>query len=329
MKDIIIITAYTPDFERENLLRNFVHGLDTTNFDVMVVSHSRLPDDLYEKVNYFIFDRENELLTDIKDKFGAWWSNGEFKVHTTESRGFNHCLACYRLVHAGINAARDLGYVKAHVVEYDTIIEGMEYFEDNSKLLDTYSIVWHRKAPGTFPEILSYPMSYKLNEINEGWFSLDFKDKIKSSYCKTVETFEQNLVDIEEKAFGKDHMTINAKGKGQSVIEKGITTNIYASHSGGGEVWSCPVVRKNKLLYFVLNKSEEQVQINLVVDHIRSIGMPIVPGEWRVIELGLYEKISELMIIKNSKEVTTYNFDEIGRDFYKSKNYIKANGKKD
>ena len=42
------------DYEREELLRKFVNQIDNTNFDIMVVSHSRLPDDLYEKVDYFI-----------------------------------------------------------------------------------------------------------------------------------------------------------------------------------------------------------------------------------------------------------------------------------
>ena len=290
----------------------------------MVVSHSRLPDDLYEKVNYFIFDKENELLTDIKDKFVRWWGNGKFTVHTTESRGSNHSVACYRLVHAGINAARDLGYEKAHVIEYDATVESMEYFEDNSKLLDTYNIVWHKKAPDTFPTILSYPMSYKLNEIDEGWFSLDFKDKIKASACKTVETFEQTLVDKEEKAYAWDHMVINGDGHGQSVEAKGLVTNVYASHAGGGEVWLCPIVdEEDNLIVFINNKAGKQTQVNLIVDHSKSIGVLIENNHWRLVNCGAYNEISELMVIRDSKEVTRYNFDELGRDLYKKKNYIK------
>lgn len=327
MKDIIIVTAYTPDFERENLLRNFVNGLDTTNFDVMVVSHSRLPDDLYEKVNYFIFDKENELLTDLKDKYGAWWSNGDFTVHTTEARKYNHSVACYRLVHAGINAARDLGYEKAHVIEYDATVESMEYFEYNSELLDAYNIVWHKKAPGTFPTILSYPMSYKLNEIDEGWFSLDFKDKIKTSVCKTVETFEQNLVDKEENAYAWDHTAINRDGWGQSVEVKGLVTNVYASHADGGEVWLCPIVNgEGNLIVFINNKSGNQIQVDLVVNHGKSIGVSTENNQWRLVNCGVYNEISELMVIRDSKEVTRYNFDELGRDLYKNVNYIKNNG---
>ena len=44
MKDLIIINSYTPDYEREELLRSFVKQIDKTDFDLMVVSHSRLPD---------------------------------------------------------------------------------------------------------------------------------------------------------------------------------------------------------------------------------------------------------------------------------------------
>ena len=74
----------------EGLLRNFVNEIDTTNFDIMVVSHTRLPDDLYDKVNYFVFDKENELLTDLDSKYEVFWANPYFRVMTTEARKFNH-----------------------------------------------------------------------------------------------------------------------------------------------------------------------------------------------------------------------------------------------
>ena len=33
IKDLIIISAYTPDFKREELMRSFINQIDKTNYD--------------------------------------------------------------------------------------------------------------------------------------------------------------------------------------------------------------------------------------------------------------------------------------------------------
>ena len=66
MKDLFLITAYTPDDERKNLLRDFISSIDKKLFDIMVVSHSSIPEDIINKVNYFIYDSSNVLLTDFE-----------------------------------------------------------------------------------------------------------------------------------------------------------------------------------------------------------------------------------------------------------------------
>ncbi len=45
LKDLFLITAYTPDDERKNLLRDFISSIDKKLFDIMVVSHSSIPED--------------------------------------------------------------------------------------------------------------------------------------------------------------------------------------------------------------------------------------------------------------------------------------------
>lgn len=310
MKDLIVISSHTPDFEREGLLRNFVNKIDTTNFDIMVVSHTRLPDDLYDKVNYFVFDKENELLTDLDSKYEVFWANSYFRILTTEARKFNHIRAAYKLFFVGISNAKALGYKKVHVVEYDTSLEDMSHFEENSKLLDDHSLVYYRRESGT-PVVISFPMSFNLEKLNEEWFRFQKEEIIKGSF-RTIEDWELEMIGNQNDTYAREYKALG----------KGITINLYASF--GKEVWHCPVVdEEGNLRLFINNEQENSLHIQSIVNGKQVVVTNTKPNMWGCVPLGKYEDINSLLMIKDSKEIIKYNFDEIGRESYKSRNVHK------
>lgn len=309
MKDLIIINSYTPDYEREELLRKFVNQIDKTNFDIMVVSHSRLPDDLYEKVEYFIFDKENEVLTNIESKYSSWWGNESFQIHTTESRKFNHSVAAYKLFFIGINNAKILGYKKAHIIEYDTLLNDMSHFNDNSKLLDNYSVIYYKT--NYTPALISFPMSFNLHKLNEEWFKLQ-KHKIINSDYKTLEDLEIFLLKQQQDTYYKSHETLK---------DGSIKINLYASF--GKEIWTCPLVDENNdLILFVNNKNKEDLKVKVVINENTIKNLVTKPNHWSIIRLSNYENTNNLLIIKQDKEIIEYDFTKIDKDTYKIKNYI-------
>ena len=58
MKELILITSHTPDNNREHLLRNLVKCVKNTEYDIMVVSHTPIPKDIMEDVDYFFFENQ-------------------------------------------------------------------------------------------------------------------------------------------------------------------------------------------------------------------------------------------------------------------------------
>jgi len=309
MKDLIIINSYTPDYEREELLRKFVNQIDNTNFDIMVVSHSRLPDDLYEKVDYFIFDKENEILTNIESKYDSWYGTKSFEIHTTEARQFNHSVAAYKLLFIGINNAKMLGYKKAHIIEYDTSLNDMSHFINNSKLLDNYSVIYYKT--NYTPSLISFPMSFNIDKLNEEWFKLQ-KSKIISGKYKTLEDLEFFLIKQQQNTHHKSHKTLE---------DGSIEINLYASF--GKEIWTCPLVdESNDLILFVDNKNKEELKIKVVINENIIKNLVTKPNHWSIIRLSKYEDTNKLLIIKQDKQIIEYDFDKIDKDTYKIKNYI-------
>ena len=66
MKDLIVIGSYCPDEERIQLLNNCVESLNglRKDFDIMILSHSIIPDYIIKKVDYSFYFKKNELIVD-------------------------------------------------------------------------------------------------------------------------------------------------------------------------------------------------------------------------------------------------------------------------
>jgi hypothetical protein len=71
MNDLIMVTAFCDTKEKEETLRNLVNQISTNKdrFDLMVISHSVIPDDIVEKCDYHslisrLFEEEKQMLTD-------------------------------------------------------------------------------------------------------------------------------------------------------------------------------------------------------------------------------------------------------------------------
>ena len=313
MKDLIIINSYTPDYEREGLLRNFVNQIDKTNFDLMVVSHSRLPDDLYEKVDYFIFDKENEVLTDIYSKYSILWGTPAFYISTTEGRKFNHSIAAYKLFFMGVNNARVLGYKKAHIIEYDTSLDNMSHFNENSELLDKYSLIYY-KTDYT-PALISFPMSFNITKLNEEWFESQKENIINSRY-KTLEDLELLLIKKQKNTYARSHNTLK---------DGSIKINLYASYKD--QILTCPVVDKNNnLILLVNNPLEETLHYRIIINQtiIKNFNIPL--RNWATLLLSDYDEINHLLIVNHKNEVTEWDFSQIDKDYYKDKNIFHING---
>lgn len=318
MKDLLLITAYTPDDERKNLLRDFVSSVDKKLFDIMVVSHSSIPEDVINKINYFIFDSSNILLTDFEYKYTMFYSNNNFSIYTTENRPFNHFLAAWKLVTLGLTNAKNEGYKKVHCIEYDTKLLSMDEFVENSHLLDNNDLIFY--STDYQPSIISFPMSFNLDKINEQWFTYnetDLKESLLSGYIKTIEDHELKILANEPNKLGKPHYNLE---------QQDIKINLH--YSGGEDIWVVPVVDKeDNLLIFSWNRHQTLVKenissynIKILVDNKDYIDYDNHLGAWHLNPIKNINEIQNLTIIRNNKKIVTYDFNKIDKNKFKNLN---------
>jgi len=210
MKDLIIVSSYCDTKQKEDILRNLVNQCYKENsFDLMVVSHTIIPDDISKKTTLSLYDSKNELLYDWDLRSKPWFNPGnEREIQSIFTGFFNSHLAIWRMIILGNSAAKNLGYKKVHHIEYDCDIKDFTEIYDNSKLLDTYDCITYTKIIDTIDNILfgTY-QAYRLDTLHDELLVLDeekLKSQIRASNTKSPEGMLFDLLHTNKKGFVKN-----------------------------------------------------------------------------------------------------------------------------
>ena len=194
MKDLILIGAYCPDYEREKLLNDCVDSLQRcrNDYDILISSHTEIPKYISQKVDYTFYDKNNDLITDLKYLNQPWFSPMDgMTILSTYIGKHSTYLAVYRLLIFGLGFAKMFKYKKVHYIEYDTVMNDLSELYDNSKLLDEYDNVVIQKEQRDYELNLAWPMGNFMS------FKVDKIDEIFTTYDK------EKLLDILFKSDGK------------------------------------------------------------------------------------------------------------------------------
>jgi hypothetical protein len=313
MKELILITSHTPDNVREDLLRNLVKSAKNDKYDIMVVSHTPIPNDIINNVDYFIFDKKNSLITEIKDKSTIFFSNSNFIIQTTETKKYYHGLAFIRLLKLGLTTAKNLEYEKIHFFEYDSVINSFIELQENSKLLDSVGTVCYKPLTLEWP---NSPISFNVDKLSKLWFELSddkFLDFISDKFSKISEEYQMFLIED-----GGDYIM-----KDFSVLEN---KNIKVALFGDSDKFPWFVVvydnSKNELFFFGWNQNNNDCDVKIIINNNSVIHKQITPGCWNLNEIGNFDNINNIMIIVNNEIKNNLDFNLIDKNIFKSKNYI-------
>lgn len=317
MKNLILITAFCPDSKRQDILRKLVYNIDKNNFDILLTSHSLVPEDILNKVDYFVFDRNNILDYDLDKKFSFYFSNQEFVVKTTEPKKYNHFVACIRLITTGLMYAKNLGYKVVHYYEYDSLISNFDELLENSKILENYSAVYYDLPVLGYP---NSPMSFHLDKISKKWFDISLENfyefLLRPKSTKIIEQYQWELLLDSGSLYKKNKSELESKG-----IKVGTYYDLELNN------WIVPVYdsRTDKICIFSRVESEEEEGSTAIVivndERIYKLNRS-QKYHWSIIDLGNVNEVNKIKIIVNNEVSRSYDFNEISLEDFKNSNHF-------
>ena len=135
MKEIVLISAYTPDTPTQDNLRELIKSLKDLNYRVCLMTHTFTPSDIVDRCDYYVYDKENELLYDPEIKYGYLCPIEEYTMFFKDYFAVaTHMLPVFRMYLGGLAYLKSMGEEIVHMIEYDTIVKNREIWDKNTIL---------------------------------------------------------------------------------------------------------------------------------------------------------------------------------------------------
>jgi hypothetical protein len=308
MKPIIIISAYCPDDERKHLLEKCINSLQPIrkDFDLLITSHSYIPEHIGKKVDFVFYDVNNDLIYDWDLINTPWFSPHEgLTIVSSLVSNFSTYAACNRIIMGGLGIAKNFGYKKAHYIDYDTIINDPSEFYDNNTLLDNYVTIQYKKEYKNYQYNVEGGVlifhSVNLNKINKIFTTYNEKELLKilkEAPNKTNEIIYQDLYKLDgEEILYKDFDILLNQGN--------IFNQSRSTQKDDLNDWTVPYynTKTNKINVIAWNsKKDYPINVSFIINQEKIITLNNVNKfEWKIDEIDDIDNINEILIIVDNK----------------------------
>jgi hypothetical protein len=312
-EDIILISAYCPSIQKMDKLRKLVNQLQTfrEKYDILIVSHTEIAIDIQNKVDLFLYDKKNELLTDWDLINQPWFSPGDGQDRRIQSgllTGRNTHLTIWRMLILGFSLVKNIGYKKVHHIEYDCEIRDDFEIEENSKLLDDYDFIYYKDIIkenvddilfGSFQSLKIESLPRDLLILNED----NIKDMIRKSFSKSPEGMFENILINNGKVKVKNRVLLEKNGNKFATSENDETFN----------PWGVPYIdlKDNKINFIAWNTSKKDgVNYTIIVNDNNILKSDkLLKDHWTILGLDYIENIHKIIIVEDDTIRDTIKFN--------------------
>ena len=137
-KEVFVISTYPITDSIIQTTKECIRSVKQTGRKVILTSHIPIPYELSIEADYSINDNNN-ILTKHTYYANSWVQTSEYKVHINlkgEDNDIYHGPACYSNYYNGVALAKNLGFDKVYLLNYDYILKNDEYINEISNILN-------------------------------------------------------------------------------------------------------------------------------------------------------------------------------------------------
>jgi len=136
MKEIVSILSYTPDIEKQDNLRELIKSLKKLNYRICLITHTHTSQDIVDRCDYYLYDKENELLYDPDIKYFYVCTLEDYILRFKDYLSVStHMLPILRMFLGSLVYLKSMGEEIVHIIEYDTIVKNREMWDKNVEIL--------------------------------------------------------------------------------------------------------------------------------------------------------------------------------------------------
>lgn len=313
MKSLLVITDFSNTCEKQDNTRRLLNSLSDKH-TILLISHINLPTDIVNRVDYYLYDKSNDSITNSRLLQPIMFGNDNFKLEYRhhEQRVVTYLPSIIKMFVNVLSFAKSLKYDYVHLLEYDTIIKDENIFNINQKILNEDNDVVlfvnddcykYGKLFWSTGNLIS--LSIK-NFINEN-FTYDYK-KIYQDFKLN---YEKDLLPAAEHVIF-DMFWKNKKIKEMRVelLDKYLITNTSQKLNIKKDINYCLYLKENSVFYFFRNLSKLQKKINFIINDDKIITTNINSSFWKTNLIGNKNEIKTIKMFVDNDLIFNYDLND-------------------
>jgi hypothetical protein len=134
--EVIIILAHCDNSNKLEILEECIELCKKQNRKIIISTNYKLPERIYEKVDYIVYEKENRLIYHYENIPSGYSFFINFPTYWHIQRvEYDIGYAALQLIKNGLSLSVQKGFVKSHFVNYDYLIREENFFEKYAALL--------------------------------------------------------------------------------------------------------------------------------------------------------------------------------------------------
>lgn len=329
-EDVFIIGCWTDSKEKEDVLIKLIKKLKNYNVPIILAGHYPVGPDIQQMVDYYIFDRNNDVLLE-KDfqEYGIhsdrWTNTDTYSI--TNKMDFHHDYSIWITFKNAVSVAERWGKKYIHFLEFDNLPDEVQYRQSFMEYVRRHDAVVYEYTKGSTLEnnpycatfifsINTLVFSKILNKINTK--EEFFKNKPNSWQLEKV--FFQTLRSVTDNIFVSKYipndreLNIFAAWNRDGILRNGGKFQVYFGVDNSNELY----------IHFISGFNDELADKDYLVE-INYNGINkffnIIKGSYQILKVGKYVQNEELNIFYLGVNVIKLVLKENVNEF-KRKNFV-------
>ena len=319
MRDLISIFTYCPDDRRKKILYSFLESIQhlRDRYEILLVSHSEVPELCFGMVDYFYYDSKNTLITDFDYTNKFWFREGSLGINSSLVYSVSTHLAIYRLIYYVMNFSKSMGFKKIHLIEYDIKMDNIGLIDEVNDLLSENDNVMFKDDEDGWVWGVYFATNTEKWTIDECLYD-------ENKILEDLKKVENRMTEYVTPKFlsGENRNILYRKLED---IDKDKKCQHVDEHQNSSLKWSVPLVEygTDKLNFFIFNEIGGEYIIDLFVNNRCITFVSNDVGIWSLSQIGNFSEVQTLEIFVNKKLKNKINFTDLNRQSFIDNNFFK------
>ena len=318
MKDLILITAFTPTPEYEEILEKTILSVKKTGFDILLINHSHTPIRIQKICQYYFYDHLNDVSEDPNLRSFEYFITDDFEIWSKYRTKNFYGFAIYRMFSTGVKIAKNFGYERLHHLEYDTQVLDTEIFEEHNEHLQNNDAVFYTSDGTKNGFLLGCFKSFNVSNLPETFENYNkehMTNTIMNLPCVPLENYTKHIFEGFNVKFLQSR-TINTRLSGEQLSDRKKHFTMFYNQFN------------EKVEFFIRNIWSEKQKIMVITneDLIQNIDIPT--NHWHLRTLCNINDFESIMVFQDNSliyEFRVNNQEEL--EIFKQNAFIKKNEK--